>query len=313
MKLNHGLHLAYCTNIHRGETWLETFDSLKRDTLKVRDRVCPDQPYAIGLRLSGQAATELNDRTTLLEFQRWLAQNRCYVFTINGFPYGQFHGTRIKEQVYSRDWTTSERLAYTKLLFDILAQLVPAGIEGSVSTLPCGFKLLVSTSEELKIIRDNLWRCVEHIARVSSQTGRNLHLGLEPEPMCLLETTGEVVQVFDRLRAEHRNDPRLAQHLGVNYDTCHLAVEFEEPHAALGFLQQHNIKISKIHLSSALRLRPARETRQALASFADDIYLHQVVVRHADGSRVVYLDLDDALACERGSEDPVDPSPGSTS
>ena len=52
MKLNHGLHLAYCTNIHRGETWAETFDSLKTHTLAVRERVCPHEPFAIGLRLS---------------------------------------------------------------------------------------------------------------------------------------------------------------------------------------------------------------------------------------------------------------------
>jgi len=298
MKLNYGLHLAYCTNVHRGETWAETFDSLKRNTLQVRERVCHEQPYGIGLRLSNQAAQELSDRAALSEFQRWLGHNHCYVFTINGFPFGQFHGTRVKEQVYAPDWTTPERLAYTNLLIDLLAQLVPPNVEGSVSTLPGGFKLLINTNEERKSIRDNLWRCVEHIARVSAQTGRKLHLGLEPEPMCLLETSGEVVQLFDRLRAEHRNDPRLAEHLGVNYDTCHLAVEFEEPQNAIALLQQHRIKLSKIHLSSALKLLPTREARQALSAFDDGIYLHQVVVRHADGNKTVYLDLDDALACE---------------
>jgi hypothetical protein len=308
MKLNRGLHLAYCTNVHRGETWAETFDSLKRDTLKVRERVCPTQPYAIGLRLSNQAARELSDRATLLEFQKWLGQNHCYVFTLNGFPYGQFHGTRIKEQVYSPDWTSKERLAYTKLLIDLLAQILPAGIEGSVSTMPCGFKLLVTTSEEWKVIRDNLWRCVEHTARVSSQTGRKLHVGLEPEPMCLLETSGEVIQLFDRLRAEHPHDARLTEYLGVNYDTCHFAVEFEEPQNAIAALQQHGIKLSKIHLSSALRLRPSEVARNALAAFDDGIYLHQVVVRRPDGHRTVHLDIDDALACEAPirEDDPSD-------
>ena len=119
MKLSHGLHLAYCTNIHRGETWPETFDSLQQYTLPVRDRVSAGQPYAIGLRLSQQAALELSDRPTLLEFQRWLGKNSCYVFTMNGFPYGQFHGTRVKEQVYRPDWTSPERVAYTNLLFDL--------------------------------------------------------------------------------------------------------------------------------------------------------------------------------------------------
>ena len=39
MQLNHGLHLAYCTNIHRGESWAQTFDTLQKYTLAVRDRV----------------------------------------------------------------------------------------------------------------------------------------------------------------------------------------------------------------------------------------------------------------------------------
>src|SRR5215203_6286996 len=112
MILEHGLHLAYCTNIHRGESWPETWDALKNYTLAVRACVCPDKPFAIGLRLSNQAARQLNDRSTLLEFQRWLEANGCYIFTINGFPYGQFHGARVKEQVYLPDWRSQERLDY---------------------------------------------------------------------------------------------------------------------------------------------------------------------------------------------------------
>ena len=136
MKLSHGLHLAYCTNIHRGEDWDETFDGLQRYTLAVRERVSPDAPFGIGLRLSAQAAHDLTDPATLKVFQHWLDQNGCYVFTINGFPYGQFHGRRVKEQVYVPDWTTRERLDYTCTLFDLLAKLLPPGIEGSVSTVP---------------------------------------------------------------------------------------------------------------------------------------------------------------------------------
>ena len=47
MKLKHGRHLAYCTNIHRGETWPETFTSLQHSTLAVRERVGPNRPYAM--------------------------------------------------------------------------------------------------------------------------------------------------------------------------------------------------------------------------------------------------------------------------
>jgi hypothetical protein len=296
MKLNHGLHLAYCTNIHRGETWRETFDALKSNTLAVRERVCPRDPFAIGLRLSNKAAVELSDSKALLEFQRWLEQNSCYVFTINGFPYGQFHGTRVKEQVYAPDWTSPARLAYTNLLFDLLAKMLPVGIEGSVSTVPGTFKEFIQTDEQEKIIRKNLWRCVEHIAHVTEKSNRTLQLGLEPEPLGLLENSAGTIRFFEQLRREHLNDLRLDEHLGVNYDTCHFAVEFEEPQNAMAALQSAGIKISKIHLSAALKTRATGEARNALKYFADDVYLHQVIARDENGKLRFYRDLPDALA-----------------
>jgi hypothetical protein len=298
MQLKHSLQLAYCTNIHRGETWPETFASLQHYTLAVRAKVCPQKPFAIGLRLGRRAAVELNDPGTRLAFQRWLDKNACYVFTINGFPYGQFHGTRVKEQVYQPDWATLERVTYTNLLFDLLAELLPAGIAGSVSTLPGSFKEFQPTAEAQKSIRQNLWRSVEHVARVSEKTGRNLHLGLEPEPLCLLENSAETISFFEQLRAEHPRDPRLNEHLGVNYDCCHFAVEFEEPQTALPCLVNHGIKISKIHLSSALKVSPTPEAREALKKFSDDVYLHQVVTRDNAGNCTYYRDLADALAAE---------------
>src|SRR2546429_8095996 len=295
MKLKHGLHLAYCTNIHRGESWSETFAALEKYTLAVKKLVCPDKPYAIGLRLSDQASRELSDKTALLALRRWLDQHNCYVFTINGFPYGQFHGARVKEQVYAPDWTTNERVEYTNRLFDLLAQLAPDGVEGSVSTVPCSFKKFIRTKEQERAMRNNLWRCVEHIADVSERSGTILHLGLEPEPLCYLETSEETAKCFEQLRADRPNDPRLEAHLGVNYDTCHLAVEFEEPRDVIARFQQHRIKISKLHFSSALKVRPTPEVRAALKAFADDIYFHQVVARAADGAMTRYQDLDAAL------------------
>ncbi|MES1180319.1 MAG: metabolite traffic protein EboE [Verrucomicrobiota bacterium] len=296
MKLKHGLHLAYSTNIHRGESWAEIFHALATHTLAVRDRVCPREPYAIGLRLSARAAAELNDPGESLKFQRWLDANGCYVFTFNGFPYGQFHGTRVKEQVYRPDWTAPERVAYTNRLFDLLAEFLPAGVAGSVSTLPGSFKEFITSPAQETEIRKNLFRCVEHISRLSEKTGRKLHLGLEPEPLGLFENSTETILFFERLRAENKNDPRLAEFLGVNYDTCHFAVEFEEPQTALAAFQQAGVKISKLHLSSALKVRPTPAAREELKKFSDDVYLHQVITRDESGAQKVYRDLPDALA-----------------
>jgi hypothetical protein len=303
MRLTHGHHLAYCANIHRGETWAETFGALETFTLAVKERVCPSRPYAIGLRLSALAARELAEGQEMTQFQRWLEKHDCYVFTINGFPFGRFHGQRVKEQVYLPDWTTTERLDYTNLLFDLLAQLLPPGIEGSVSTVPGSFKEFIKTEAQQQAIRDNIFRCVEHVDRRGRESGRTLHLGLEPEPLGFLETTAETVEFFGRLRAEHPGDVRLEQCLGVNYDTCHLAIEYENPAEALARLRQHNIKVSKLHLSSALKARPTAAARAALAEFADDVYLHQVVAREAGGNLAHYRDLDVALSAAAPAEE----------
>lgn len=302
MELKDGIHLAYCTNIHRGESWDETFCGLRDHTLRVKQRVSADRPYAIGLRLGQQAAQELRHRDGALDaFRRWMDEHGCYVFTINGFPYGRFHGGRVKEQVYVPDWATSERLEYTKLLFELLEEMIPAGIEGSVSTLPGSFKEFVTDGDRVPAIVRNLRDCGEFIEALSERCGQNFHLGLEPEPLGLFETSLETVQFFE----EHLQGERLRQFVGVNYDTCHLAVEYEEAGSALGRLGGAGIRVSKLHLSSALTLVPNVEALERLEDFQEDTYLHQVVVR--DGGRPLrrYRDLPDALALpegERGDE-----------
>ncbi len=308
MKLANNSHLAYCTNIHRGSSWAETLDSLDRYTMKVRDRVCPDDEYAIGLRLSASAARQLSDSATLLEFQRWLEKRKCYVFTINGFPYGDFHGTRVKEEVYRPDWTSSDRVDYTKSLFDLLCQIAPPGMEGSVSTVPGSFKRFISSEDQLVAMRKNLAECALHIDALSSKSGRDLHLGLEPEPLCLFETSAETVSFFDALLAAEVGDKDvLLKRLGVNYDACHLAVEYETAEESLGRLVDAGIRISKIHLSSALKVSDFSEsTLKTLGGFCEEVYLHQVVARTGTDPLVRYEDLDVALAARASGEDRAD-------
>ncbi|MCP4847285.1 MAG: metabolite traffic protein EboE [Verrucomicrobiaceae bacterium] len=296
MELNDNLHLAYCTNIHRGEGWRETFANLEKYVLGVRDEVAVGRSYAIGLRLGAGAAEELCDpsQDNLGDFRRWLDANNCYVFTINGFPYGNFHGERVKEQVYIPDWTSRDRLEYTKRLFDIIAELVPDGVSGSVSTLPGSFKEFINDDEEQgSVIIDNLAECAEHILHLVESTGKDLHLGLEPEPLGWFETSGETVAFFKRFREQKGG--RFDRVLGVNYDTCHLAIEFEEPKDAISNLLDAGIRISKLHLSSALKLEPNPASLRALENFQEDVYLHQVVTRDGDGNIIRYRDLPDAL------------------
>ena len=303
MELNRGLHLAYCTNIHRGEDWAQTFRSLKTDVMSVRDRVSQNKAYAIGLRLSDLASRELSDPAVLETFQQWLKDQNCYIFTINGFPFGDFHETRVKEQVYVPDWTSKDRLEYTNRLFDLIAVLAPDGVDGSVSTLPGSFKEFITEESQEIQIRENIWQCVEYISELSARTGKALHLGLEPEPCGYFETSTETVFFFESLYAQHPNDSRLYEHLGVNYDTCHLAVEYEEPRMAIGALRDAGLRISKLHLSAALIVQPDDTVKGTLKAFEDDVYLHQVIEKTRLGTLNRYRDLDTALAAGGEAEE----------
>ncbi|MFN9408073.1 MAG: hypothetical protein ACK6AY_02010 [Akkermansiaceae bacterium] len=151
--------LGYCTNIHPAESWSETLYALEKHVLVVRDKLLAsghqpaNQPYPIGLRLSARAAAELLEGDQLERFKDWLAANHCMVFTINGFPYGAFHGTSVKEKVFQPDWMSLERVKYTQNLFQIIAQIAPKSSGGSISTLPGSHKTFHADES---IIRKNL-------------------------------------------------------------------------------------------------------------------------------------------------------------
>jgi sugar phosphate isomerase/epimerase len=296
MQANHGIHLGYCTNIHRGETWEETFRGLQDYTLRVKERVADGKPYGIGLRLSEQAVRQLKADSELIQFKRWLDKNDCYVFTINAFPYGAFHGQRVKEQVFRPDWTTTERLDYTRSVFDVLAELLPKGVPGSVSTLPGSHKEFGVGLEELNAIFKNLTSCREHIERLTDKYGHDLHLGLEPEPLGLFETSGETLKFFGLYLDEHPKDRDFFHFVGLNYDTCHLAIEYEDPAVALERITGSGIRLSKLHFSSALKFKPSAENLRRLRGFDEPVYFHQVVIW--DGNEVPlrrFRDLPEAL------------------
>ncbi len=300
-------HLAYCTNIHPAESWEETLQVLKKHTLKVRDQVCPaGSDYAIGLRLSARAASELLHGNHLAEFKSWLQAEKCYVFTINGFPYGSFHGTRVKEKVYQPDWSSEERLNYTKDLFSIIAQLVPEGIDGSVSTLPGSFKDF--HADENAICR-NLETCAEHIEKLSIKHNRDLHLGLEPEPLGHFENTEETLRFFHMLLQSVIDPELIKRRIGINYDTCHFALEFDSCINSLDALRAAGLRISKVHLSSALEFDPHSENAiKAITAFDEPTYLHQVIVSDASKQLTRFKDLPDFI-CSHKSPDFTTASP----
>jgi len=304
-------HLTYCTNIHAGESWDEVSQSLNAFVPTIRDTVADGAPMGIGLRLSGQAAFTLQQASFLQAFQAQLKTLNAYVFTLNAFPYGTFHGVPVKQDVYSPDWTQPERVRYTLACIDILAALLPDGVDGSISTVPVGFRNVANTPDAMALVITHLLQCVAHMVMTKRNTGKHMALALEPEPACYLETTQEAAQfVLTHVRSAaavlqlaqlidgsaDQAMQAIKAHVGVCFDVCHSAVEFEDPMQAMHALRAAGIAIPKIQLSSAVRI-PQMTAAQlpAVMGFDDAVYLHQVVVQQS-GLLTRYLDLPEAVA-----------------
>ncbi|MEM9219775.1 MAG: metabolite traffic protein EboE [Cyanobacteria bacterium P01_F01_bin.150] len=326
MKLNSPHHLTYCTNIHPGESWDEVLTNLKTYVPNLKQRLSPDAPFGLGLRIANKATYPLLKGNTIAEFQQWLDQEDLYVFTINGFPFGGFHRQVVKDHVYAPDWTKPERVEYTLRLLKILADLLPTSsqistsLDGGISTVPISYKLWWTTDAERKMVYQQSSQNISEVAAqmhlVEAETGQHLHLDLEPEPDCVVENTRELIDFYQEwllplgggyLVAKYGITPTeaeawLRRHIQGCYDTCHFALEYENPLDALDQFKQAGINIGKIQLSAAIQVKlPADAEKRGeigdrLRPFAESTYLHQVIERYPDGSLHHYPDLPAALS-----------------
>ncbi len=320
MQLPNHHHLTYCTNIHPAESWQDTVDSLQTYVPAIKEELSPNQPFGIGLRLSHIASKTLSERNNLANFKKWLAANDAYVAVINGFPYGGFHRQVVKDEVYQPDWTTRERLDYTLKLFDILAVLLPTGMDGGVSTCPLSYEPWHGDDPQKKhhVLQQStmhLAKVAEHLYTIHQKTGQLLHLDIEPEPDGMLDHTQEVIDYYRQWLIPQGT--RYLKHLGLSseaaeaclkdhiqlcYDVCHFAVVYEKPPTVFSRLKAEGIKIGRVQISAALKADlPAEVSQRDYAAklfqpFVESTYLHQVVQRNEDGRCVHYNDLPAALA-----------------
>lgn len=320
-------HLSYCTNIHPGESWQQVRENLELHLPAVRDGLMQRNPqhkskidehgFGVGLRLSGQACYTLAQSENLEWFKDFLATNNFYVFTLNGFPYGAFHGTRVKEDVYLPDWRDSERVNYSKQLGQVLAAVLPEQCNGSISTVPVAFKATVDGQDQIDQMTRSIIEVVADLVELDREKGRHITLALEPEPCCYLETIAETIDYFNQhLRSgasikqlcestglgKAQAEVKLKEHLSVCLDACHAAVEFEDARASVEDLRAEGIEIGKLQISSGLRMTDVSiERARLLSAFDDETYLHQVVETNAGKVRR-YPDLSDAFEAIKDGE-----------
>jgi hypothetical protein len=317
MKTAYG-HLTYCTNIHPGETWADHFAQIKEHVPGIKNSISPNQPFGIGLRLANTASLELRKEENLKAFQQWLKEQDCYVFTMNGFPYGGFHNTIVKDKVHQPDWTTAERVQYTNRLAQILAALLPDGMEGGISTSPLSYRYWHDKEKKEGIFQTatlNVLQVVYHLAQIKKTTGKTIHIDIEPEPDGLLQNgeeffewytnylipVGELYLQGERLASTaSQANSLIKEHIQLCYDVCHFAIGFENPEQVLKTAAANGIRIGKIQISAALKSLLGTDAQRekvisAFKQFNEPTYLHQVIARKKDGSLEYFADLPPAL------------------
>ncbi len=300
---------GYCTNVHAGRTLAETRANLERHALAVKQRYSPDRPMGVGLWLSAQAAAELIAKREVEPFRDWLAERGLVPYTLNGFPYGDFHQQVVKHRVYEPTWFAPERLHYTMQLVEILDTILLRGLEGSISTLPIAWGTPCPDRGDLEQAAGQLRQAAEWLHRLEAEDGRLIYLCLEPEPGCVFSFADDAVHFFQWQLLHGDDADIIRRHIRICHDICHAAVMFEDQEEVLRKYAAAGIEVGKIQVSAALRMDldlfepPAAEPRaaaiQQLSQFAEDRYLHQTVVRR-DGEDIFYEDLSLALQAEAG-------------
>lgn len=325
MKTQYG-YLTYCTNIHAGESWEEHFKQLEEHIPVIKKQIAANQAFGIGLRLSNQASTALIKPESFSKFRQWLKDNNCFVFTMNGFPYGGFHRTVVKDKVHAPDWTQPEREAYTIRLAHLLAELLPAEMDGGISTSPLSYRFW-HTEEQIPDVFEkstlHLLKVVDQLIQIKQATGKIIHIDIEPEPDGLIENGEAFIEWYTKYLLPlgipflsklfscdaEAAELHIKQHIQLCYDICHFAVGYEDHNKMTGRLKELGIKTGKIQISAALKAAlPADEKERekvmdAFTRFNEPTYLHQVMALQQSGQLKSYADLPDAL--QDGGNDSV--------
>ena len=293
-------HLSWCLNIYPGESLEATEQNIFKNAPQVEEFLCElgyeknlESGLGLGLRLAADTVGKLHKNTESLKNR--LEEARLYAFTVNAFPFGNFHKVPVKKNVYFPDWSEDSRLDYSIKTGDILADLLPSDqIYGSISTVPVtyGKKLNLQTIK-------NFMKLAEHYKHLEEYRGKVIQMALEPEPDCYLETTSEALDYYDILRNE--NQDLAERYLGICLDTCHMALQYEDPSESLQRFVGANVTLPKIQISSVLRYHNKADL-SPIKKYDEQVYLHQTLVSDEEQNIFQYPDLQDAIEDKKEGE-----------
>lgn len=307
---------AYCSNVYSVSSWSEILDSLETFSKNLDHPSAPDIPLGLGVWIPAKSA-EFALKRDLAPQLSLLGQNSSLpVFCFNGFPHGNFHQKRVKEEVFSPDWTCQARLAYTLNLMKLATQNLKSGSEFGISTVPISWAGWIHSKSDLEKAALHLSSAISDAFFAEKTKNILLHIDLEPEPFGYLSSSQDAIRFFKEVLIPVAC-PELQRQWGLSfdeatevvldkvricYDTCHAAVEFENPSEVLKSYGAAGLKIGRFQISSApiLHLRhgllhDGRQPSSVLSNIRKDLFLHQVIGRDLLQRSHRYSDLPEAL------------------
>lgn len=303
--------LGYCTNIHAGINVEDICKNLQTISAEVARRRSSEtnppskkNPLPVGLWIPSAASIQLR-RHGMKPLIDTIAKHHLLPYTINGFPYDNFHQERVKRDVYLPAWWRDERITYTRDLAKILSELLPEhATTGTISTLPLGWPRQIDedistndpnidpsdwrevSEEELHHVGTNFRRLAEDMRMLEDRTGKRIIIAIEPEPGCLLQSSQQVVDWFQK----ELPDPIQRRYIGVCHDICHAAVMMEDQRVVLTRYADAGIVLGKVQVSSAIvvdwnsiAMADRDSAMDQLRRLAEDRYLHQTGRLTSDG------------------------------
>ncbi|HFL8819312.1 MAG TPA: metabolite traffic protein EboE [Candidatus Azoamicus sp. OHIO2] len=257
--------LTYCSNIFKEQDITKLLKILTDYVFFIRKHFkC--KYIGLGLCVSNTLINNVLNIHNLSYLRTWLIKYNLYISSINGFVYKSFHTKKIKEHIHYPDWTSSKRVDYTKKIIYFLSAALTKMTDVSISTSPLSFKTWIRRKNAKYIFFKssvNILYVLQLLINMYKNKKHYIHLDIEPEPYCLLESVNDFLYFFIKwlipnsklylhLLDKKNKASYLRKYINLCYDICHFSVNYYNHIDIIKSIVLNKIKVGKIQVSSAL-------------------------------------------------------------
>lgn len=277
MKINKKYILTYCSNIFKVNKVKKLIYNINQYIINIKKK---EQYINISLCISNNLSIELKKKC--IELKSWMKKYNIDISSINAFVYQNFHKKRIKETIYSPDWSSINRLIFTHRLITLSSKLKRKKIHISISTLPISYKKWIKKYDEPYIF----YKSTNYLKNYKISLNKNISIDIEPEPCCEIENYKNFIIFYKKWIDIKKDKSNNAKFLGICFDVCHFSVIFDKQEKIIKLIKKTKINIGKIQISSALKtiipkkISQLKRLKNTLHILRKSDFLHQCMIKN---------------------------------